>query len=302
MTGRPPGWLVERPASWKVDGSLMMMVLVWGVTFVLVKRALADVSTLLFLTIRFGVAAFVLALVFRKDFRAGKLGISIRGGVLAGLCLFGGYVFQTVGLRYTTASKAAFLTGFTTPMVAVLSSLVYRRAPQWIEVLGVAVAFLGMALMTIPSGRFQIGGGDLIVAGCAVAYAFHILVTGRFASEVNLGVFIVTQIATGAVVGAATFWSVEPVRIQWTLPLIVALAVTSLFATALAFSIQTWAQRWTTPTRTALIFAMEPVFAWITSYLLLGEVLSMRAAFGAAMILGGILMVELKPFRATSLP
>jgi drug/metabolite transporter (DMT)-like permease len=302
MTGRPAGWLVERPASWTVEGSLVMMVLIWGVTFVLVKRALADVSTLLFLTIRFAVAAFVLALVFRKDFRAGKLGISIRGGVLAGLCLFGGYVFQTVGLRYTTASKAAFLTGFTTPMVAVLSSLVYRRAPQWIEVLGVAVAFLGMALMTIPNDRFQIGGGDLIVAGCAVAYAFHILVTGRFASEVNLGVFIVTQIATGAVVGAATFWSVEPVRIQWTLPLIVALAVTSLFATALAFSIQTWAQRWTTPTRTALIFALEPVFAWITSYLLLGELLSMRAAIGAALILGGILMVELKPFRATSLP
>ncbi|MGA2882431.1 MAG: DMT family transporter [Bryobacteraceae bacterium] len=287
----------RRPAAWLVDGSLVLMTFIWGATFVLVKRALADSSTLLFLTIRFAAAAFVLALIFRKNFRAGKIAASLRAGALGGLCLFGGYAFQTVGLRYTTASKAAFLTGFTTPMVAVLSSIVYRRAPQMIEMLGVAVAFLGMALMTIPSARFQIGIGDLIVSGCAVAYALHILVTGRFASEVNIGVFLVAQIATGAAVGAATFWWAEPVRIQWSVPLITALAVTSLFATALAFSIQTWAQRWTSPTRTALIFALEPVFAWITSFLLLGEVLSRRAGVGAALILAGILMVELKPFR-----
>jgi drug/metabolite transporter (DMT)-like permease len=291
MTGgrRPPGWLV--------DGSLVIMTLVWGATFVMVKRALDDASTLLFLTLRFASAALVLAVIFRKDFRAGKMGISIRSGALAGLCLFAGYVFQTVGLRYTTASKAAFLTGFTTPMVAVLSILVYRRAPQLIEVLGVATAFAGMALMTIPSGHFQIANGDLIVSACAVAYAFHILVTGRFANQVNMGVFIVTEIATGAAVGAATFWWAEPVRIHWSLPLITALAVTSLLATALGFSIQTWAQRWSSPTRTALFFTLEPVFAWITSYLVAGEVLSGRGAVGAALILAGVLMVELKPFR-----
>jgi drug/metabolite transporter (DMT)-like permease len=289
----------RRPAGWLVDGSLVVMTLIWGSTFVLVKRALDDASALLFLTIRFGTAAFVLGLIFERDFRkafrARNLMVSIRGGALAGLCLFGGYVFQTVGLRYTSASKAAFLTGFTTPMVAVLSSVVYRRAPQLIEVFGVATAFLGMALMTIPSGRFQISGGDLIVAACAVAYAFHILVTGRFSSKANMGVFITTQIATGAAVGALTFWWAEPVRIQWSLPLIAALAVTSLLATALGFTIQTWAQRWSSPTRTALFFTLEPVFAWITSYLVLGEVLSGRAALGAALILGGVLMVELKP-------
>jgi len=290
----------RRPAGWLVDGSLVLMTLIWGVTFVMVKRALADASTLLFLTIRFGTAAFFLALIFSNDFRktsrAGNLRASVRAGMLAGFFLFSGYALQTLGLRYTTASKAGFLTGFTTPMVAVLSSVVYRRAPQFIEVVGVATAFLGMALMTIPSGRFQIGGGDLLVAACAVAFAFHILTTGRFASRVNTGVFTVTQIATGAAMGAATFWWAEPVRIQWTLALIGALIVTSLFATALAFSIQTWAQRWTSPTRTALIFAMEPVFAWITSFLLLGEVLSGRGTVGALLILGGVLMVELKPF------
>ena len=287
----------QRPPGWLVDGSLVFMTLVWGATFIMVKNALADASTLLFLTIRFASAAFVLAIVFRKDFRAGNLKTSIRGGALAGLCLFGGYVFQTVGLRYTTASKAAFLTGFTTPMVAVLSTLVYRRAPKLAEALGVAIAFVGMALMTIPSDRFQISSGDLIVSGCAFAYALHILVTGRFASQINMGVFITTQIATGAAIGAATFWWAEPVRIHWTLPLIAALIVTSLFATALGFSVQTWAQRWSSPTRTALFFTLEPVFALLTAYLVAGEVLPARGMAGAALILAGVLMVELKPFR-----
>lgn len=286
----------QRPPGWLVDGSLALMTLIWGATFILVKRALADVSTLLFLTIRFAIAAVVLALIFRRDFRGSHLSVSIRGGVLAGFCLFSGYVVQTVGLRYTSASKAAFITGLSAPMVAVLSGLVYRKAPQLAEVLGVAIAFAGMALMTIQRGTLRIGGGDLLVSGCAVAYAFHILVTARFARRVDMGAFVATQIATGAAIGLATFWWAEPVRIQWTATLIAALAVTSLFATALAFSVQTWAQRWTSPTRTALIFAMEPVFAWIASYLLAGEILSLRGALGAALILCGILMVELKPF------
>lgn len=217
--------------------------------------------------------------------------------MLAGLFLFGGYVLQTAGLRYTTASKAAFLTGFMTPMVAVLSSIVYRRMPQWIELAGVAIAFCGMALMTLPSGRFRMGRGDLLVAGCAVAYACHILTTGRFAPRVNMGVFMVTQIATGAAVGAATFWWVEPAHVQWSPVVLVALVITSLFATALAFWVQTWAQRWASPTRTALIFALEPVFGWITAFAVAGEMLSRRAAAGAALILAGILTVELKPLR-----
>jgi drug/metabolite transporter (DMT)-like permease len=247
------------------------------------------------LTIRFSVAAVALAIIFRRSFRSKNIGASVRAGLLAGVCLFAGYVFQTLGLRYTTASKAGFLTGFMTPMVAVLSSAIYRKAPQAVEAVGVAIAFAGMVLMTVPSGSFQIGGGDLLVACCAVAYALHILVTGRFTRQVDMGVFLVTEIAAGASMGAALFWWAEPVRIQWTPRLILALAVTSLLATALAFSIQTWAQRWMSPTRTALIFATEPLFAWLTSYLLVGDTLSRRATAGAAFILAGILLVELKP-------
>ena len=163
--------------------------------------------------------------------------------------------------------------------------------------MGIAIACVGMFLLTVQRNIFDIGRGDLLVAGCAVAYAIHVVILGRFAPVSNIGVLTVAQIATGALLGAATFWWVEPVRIAWSPNVWVALAVTSLLATALAFIIQTWAQRWTSPTRTALIFAMEPVFAWVTSYLIAGEVLSRRAAMGAVLILAGILIVELKPFR-----
>jgi drug/metabolite transporter (DMT)-like permease len=287
----------QGPAGWKVDGSLIAVALVWGATFVLVKQALADVSTLLFLTLRFSVAAVVLALIFRNEFRAPNALVSLLRGAFAGIFLFLAYVLQTAGLKFTSASKAGFITGLYVPLVPIVGGLIDRKLPQISELAGVAMACVGMFLLTVQTNIFDIGRGDLLVAGCAVAYTIQMVILGRFAPVSNLGVLTVSQIATGALIGAATFWWVEPVQIAWSPSVWVALAVTSLLATALAFTIQTWAQRWTSPTRTALIFALEPVFAWVTSYLVAGEVLSRRAAVGAALILGGVLTVELKPFR-----
>jgi drug/metabolite transporter (DMT)-like permease len=285
--GKPPRWLV--------DCSLVGVAMIWGATFVLVKRALADVSTLLFLAMRFAIASAVLLFVFRKQVWSPALARGLRGGMIAGACLFAGYVLQTSGLKYTSASKTGFITGLYIPLVPLFSSLVYRKVPQFAELAGVATAFTGLALMTVGRDLLSLSRGDLLVVGCAVAYAFHMLVLGRYARTADTGVLAVTQIATAGVLSAATFWWAQPVRVQWSADVWIALAVTSLFATALAFSVQTWAQRWSSPTRTALIFSMEPVFAWATSYVVAGELLSRRATLGAALILAGILLVELKP-------
>ncbi len=284
----------KKPASWLVDCSLIGVAFIWGVTFVIVKQALTDVSTLLFLTIRFALATIALALIFGNQFKTGFNKRGIRGGVIAGALLFSGYVLQTFGLKYTSASKTGFITGLYIPLVPLFSSLVYRKVPRLVEILGVVTAFVGMTLMSIQSDILHIGLGDLLVACCAVVYAFHILVLGRFAGSANPGILAVMQIATGALIGASTFWWAEPVHIQWTAGVWIALAITSLFATALAFTIQTWAQRYSSPTRTAIIFSLEPVFAWGTSYLVAGEVLSRRGTLGALLILAGILLVELR--------
>jgi len=295
MTGRkPPGWLV--------DLSLIAVAMIWGATFVLVKQALAEISTLLFLTLRFAIAAIALAAIFHGSFRRGNVARGVRAGIIAGVMLFSGYVLQTFGLKYTTASKTGFITGLYIPLVPLFSSIIYRKIPKTSEIMGVLAAFTGMLLMSIQRSLFDISRGDLLVAGCAVAYAFHILVLGRFAGSADTGVLAVTQIATTAFLCANTFWWAEPVHMHATSSVWIALAVTSLLATALAFSVQTWAQRYSSPTRTALIFSMEPVFAWATSYLVVGEVLSRRAAVGGVLILCGILLVELKPFRLAADP
>lgn len=292
-----------KPRVWQADLALAAITLIWGATFVLVKRALEDVSTLLFLSLRFALATVALGVVFRPlpSRLAGGRAL-LGGGALAGLCLFSGYVFQTVGLRYTSASKSAFLTGFSIVLVPLLGALVQRRTPQQREALGVAAATVGMGLMTLEADPLLINVGDLLTVCCAAGFAAHILVVGHYAPQLSFQGLSLVQVATAAALAAGTFWWAEAPAIRWRASVVAALAVTGLLATALAFSIQAWAQQYTTPTRTALIFALEPVFAWLTSFLIAGEVLSRRASLGALLILGGILLVELKPAGSKAHP
>ena len=292
----------DRPA-WRADLALVGVALIWGATFVLVKQALQDASTVLFLALRFSLAALALAVAFRP--LASKLApprTLLAGGALAGLCLSAGYLFQTVGLRYTSPSKSAFITGLSIVMVPVFGAAWRRQLPVAAEVLGVLAATAGLGLMTLNPETLRIERGDLLTLACAVAFAAHLLVVGHYAPRVSFKALALVQVATAAVLGLGACWWVEPPLIRWTPGVIVALIVTGLLATALAFSVQAWAQQYTTPTHTALIFALEPVFAWLTSYLLAGELLSLRVSLGAGLILAGILLVELKPFGGGQRP
>lgn len=289
--------MTSQPPTWRADLCLAAVCLIWGSTFIIVKQAVADISILLFLTVRFSIAAVLLALMFglRKD--RPPLRRSLRGGILAGMLLFSGYVLQTFGLRYTSASKTGILTGLYIPLVPLIGALVYRKAPRLAETLGIVIAFGGMALLTVQSDVLSISRGDLLVACGAVAYACHILVLSRFTKTGDVGWIAAIQVATAALLGWLTFWWAEPVTVRWTATVWLALGVTSVLATAFAFSALTWAQKHTTATHTALILSLEPVFAWLASYLAAGEVLGERGVAGAGLILAGIVMAELKPFR-----
>lgn len=280
----------------RAELALALVCLIWGSTFVLVKNALVDVSTVLFLAMRFSIGAAILLVVYMV--RGGKLTTRALGaGVLTGGLLYSGFLLQTLGLRHTTPATSGFLTGLYVPMVPILSAILYRKLPQISEWIGVALAGVGMSLLTIQSARFSLGQGELLTLGCAFAFAWHLLALAHFSRRVDTDRLALLQIATCAVIGVCTFGWVEPVVLRWTPAVIVALAVTSVLATALAFWVQTWGQARTTPTRAAVIFALEPVFAWLTSWFLEGEVLTARALAGAICILAGILLVELKPIR-----
>ncbi len=281
---KPPGRFVA-------EGGLALVALLWGATFVLVKDALNDVSTVLFLAIRFTAATFALGIVTRP-----KVGLW-KGGILTGVLLFTGYLLQTLGLRSTTAAKSGFITGLYIVLVPLVSALVYRKAPHWAEMAGILLAAAGLALLTLKGAALEMSTGDLLTLGCAVAYAVHIVVLGHYSRRMDHSWLALLQIGTCGAIGLSTFWWVEPSYVRWTGRVWLALGVTSLLATALAFAIQTWAQRHTSATRAAIIFSLEPVFAWVTAFFVAGEVLTGRSVIGALLILAGILLVELKPAR-----
>jgi drug/metabolite transporter (DMT)-like permease len=287
------------PVSRSVKAHLLLVLVtfVWGVTFVEVKDALNDVTPLLFNAVRMTIAGAVLLLVFRKHLRvtAGAL----RTGIWMGTLLWMAYEFQTTGLVYTTPSKSAFVTGISVVLVPVFLALIWRRRVNRWTLLGVLAAFVGLYLLTVPTsardGLFSgINRGDALTLGCAVTFGFQIIFMGRAMRAHRFEQIASLQVCMAAILMAASVPLLEKPHVTWSLRVVIAILVTALLATAAAFTIQAWAQQFTPPTHTALIFVLEPVFAWATSLVLLGERLGLRADLGALFIIGGVLVSELK--------
>jgi drug/metabolite transporter (DMT)-like permease len=291
------------------DLALVLLAFIWGATFIVVKWALADISTTLFLAIRFSIGAVLLALAFQGRWipPRHRLAESLKAGALLGACLISGYILQTLGLEQTTASKAGFITGFYIPLVPFLLIFVSQHKgaawPKPVEALGIVVATVGVLLMTWPDERFNVSRGDLLVLASTFAYAVQIILLGRFSGKIPFESLTVIQIGAAAVFAWLAFPLIDaPVRFALSGPVIFAIFTAAMFATALAFSLQSWAQQHTTPTRTALILALEPLFAWFTAWIAAGEKLTYRAFWGAVAILAGILLVELKPSLSNGHP
>lgn len=278
----------------KAELALAGVTVLWGSTFTIVKSALEDCSTLAFLAMRFSLAVLVLVALWRTRLAREWNSVSVRAGLIAGTCLATGYVLQTAGLRYTTASKSAFLTSLFIVVVPLLGALVYRSVPSWREWSGVILAFLGMGMMVRLNDVTRLNAGDLMTVGCAVAYAGQVLVIDRWARHASARILTLVQLSVVAAATLSTFWLVQPVSIRFTPRLAGAIVVTGVLCTSLAFALQSWAQRYTTATEASLLFSLEPVVAAVTSYLVLGEILPWLGIAGAALILAGVLVVEWK--------
>jgi drug/metabolite transporter (DMT)-like permease len=276
---------------------LLMATFIWGATFLVIKEALADASPLTFNALRMTLAAVLLIAVFHRRLRQLPAG-ALRAGIEVGTLMWLGYEFQTAGLAYTSASKSAFVTGFSVVLVPLLMAIFWRKRVNHFTLAGVGAALVGLYLLCVPSGQgfslASVNFGDLLTLGCAVAFAFQIIVLGNNAQRFDFAHLVPVEIAVCAA------WMLVSIPIadrhgylRFTPRLMIALTITALLGTVACFLIQAWAQRFTPPTHTALIFSLEPVFAGLTSYLLIGERLGARAVLGGVLIVAGVIASEL---------
>ena len=263
-----------------------------------VKNSLDDSSVFVFLALRFTLAGFCMA-VFRPQVFRVLQREEIFAGVRLGFFMFCGYAFQTAGLRYTTASNSGFITGSSVVLVPLILALFWgKRVTVWVY-FGTIAAAAGLYFLTVPiTGVAHLNRGDVLTFFAAMSYAVHIILVGDYVREHSAAALSVLQVLACAVmawltaIGAnAIRW--QPMRFHSTSQLWIGIAVCAAFATAVAFSLQLWAQQFTTPSHAAIIFTLEPVFAVITSYWVLRERLGMRSIAGAALVLVGILAAEL---------
>jgi drug/metabolite transporter (DMT)-like permease len=287
--------------------AVVMAAVIFGSTFIVVKDAIKHVRPVPFLAARFLIGAAVLGVVDRlrgvgprPGRSAGADGGPVRAGLgriglVAGLVLLGGYVFQTVGLQYTTTSVSAFVTYLLVVLVPLLSALILRHVPSVPTMAGVAMATVGLFLLT--GKGLALGQGELLTLGCALCFALHILVLNHAATRFDGLRLNAVQLA---VVGAACL--VPGLWLggyDFTLAAWLAAIYTGVTASGIALGLQIWGQQQVGPTRTSLLLMIEPVSAGIIGALI-GDHLGWAGVAGAGLILAGILAAELGPMALTS--
>jgi drug/metabolite transporter (DMT)-like permease len=276
----------------KADFSLFMVTLVWGSTFVLTKYAIDRMPMYNFLAIRFAMAFIVSLAIFHK--RMMKINREVlKYGVIIGIMMFFLYAFQTAGLLYTTASKSAFITGMTVIMVPVFSSIIIKRRPERKVAICTVIAFIGVGLISLNGSIDGLNIGDILTLISAFTGAIFIILVGKYTVKVDSVVLAIIQFAVVSITCAIVSLIFEnpvlpPSTMVWADILFL-----SVVCTAGAFIVQNLAQKFTSPTHVALIFAGEPVFAAIFGYVFIGELLSVQGRIGAALIVFSMLLMEI---------
>jgi drug/metabolite transporter (DMT)-like permease len=276
--------------------ALLLVTAIWGITFVQVKDAVEIYPLFAFLAVRFAIAGVTLA-----PFAGGRFRGFDRRGVGAGVCLGGllalGYALQTAGLARTTVSSTGFITGLCVVLTPITAYLLFRDHIPGAVWVGVGLSTLGLALLFgIAAGSTA---GDVLVLGGALAYALQIVLLERYAPDYDPVAFTLVEMIAACVGFTAIALARGDLSVPHGWTVWGALLVTGVFASAFAFLVQTWAQRRLSATRTALVFAAEPVFAGLFGFALAGDRLGAAGWAGCVLILAGIVVSE--PAAASAL-
>jgi drug/metabolite transporter (DMT)-like permease len=287
------------------EAALLLMTIIWGGTFVIVKESLDDISTLLFVGLRFGIAAVVLFIVLSlKKIKIDKK--IILPGALLGGWLFLGFLTQTAGLKFTSASKSGFLTGSLVVMIPLFQTIIEKKIPTRGALIGTALVFLGIVFLS--SGGNSISDffnnlgnnfniGDWLTLMCAAFFALHIVFMDIISPKYEFWNLLFFQLATVAVLNlffslVFSYLSIEPLRFSLSNNLLIGILYTALLATLVNFALQTKFQKVVSPTKAGIIYSFEPVFAAVFTFFILNEKITNFGLVGCAMIFLGLIVSE----------
>ena len=278
----------------RADLLLLSVAIGWGVTFLMVQDAINSTPVYAFLFFRFALATILMFFIAYKFLKQTNKK-TILYGVILGVFLFSAFATQTFGLLYTKSSIVAFITGLNVICVPFLGYLLFKEHISKKVFIATIVAVIGLYLLTM-SGSLTIGIGEFLTLICALLFALQIIFTGKFSKEVNVFLLVLFQLITVSFLSLVFSLTLDDVtfNLNYDYTFFKAVIITAVFATVYAFLIQTYMQQFTTASKTAIIFTMEPVSAAIYAFLAIGEVLSSIQITGAVLIILATLIAEIK--------
>ena len=295
---------VPRSEALRADFVLVLVTAIWGSTFIVNRLAIETAPPLVFVLVRFALAGLVLLVFTRGRARTPNLA---RDSAVIGILLAIGIGSQITGQLFTTASKAAFVTGLSVPLTPVAGYLMTRKKPSRENLAGLVLAAAGFAVLTWPHSAAGWNRGDLLIVVTAVSYAILIVVLAETAPRHDVRWYSFGQVAAAAIAvgfarlalvpflsGTGVFAAAESRPLALTPRLVAAIFWMAIAATVVTFLLQTWAQQRMPATHAAILFALEPVFTALFAALFLGERMTGRDWSGAALVLAGIVVSELK--------
>ena len=296
--------MITTKTKYKSEAILIFVTVLWGGTFAIVKEALNDISSMAFLIVRFSIAGIILLPFMRKRNFTKQ---NIYSGIFLGALLFAEFAVQTIGLKFTSATKSGFLTGTAVIMVPLLQVIIEKRKPTKGVIIGTILVLIGISFLSsggssILSLFSDIGSnfnlGDFLTLISALFFALYIIYLDIETSKHDFLILLFLQFITTAFLAGIFLFvfsaiNLEPIKIDLTQNLIFAIAYTSIFATLITTALQTKYQKDVTPTKAGIIFSFEPIFSAIFAFLILGEIITNFGYFGAALIMLGLLISEL---------
>jgi drug/metabolite transporter (DMT)-like permease len=287
------------------ESALLFNTIIWGATFALIKGALEDSSPMIFLALRFGLAAILMfPFIYKQLFAVDKQ--TLFAGSILGVFFFSGFATQTIGLNYTSATKSGFITGTFIVIIPILQLIIERRRPKWFNLISIVLVLIGLILLSSKGLHVldilaEIGSdfniGDFLTLLCAVLFAFQVVYVDVFTKKYEYIPMVFMQLfitGIGGVIFAIIFsiFNIETFKLTFSTNLIFAVLYTSIFASVLATIIQLKYQKLVTPTKAGIIYSFEPIMAALFAYFILSEKISNFGLLGGLFIFIGLLFSE----------